>query len=208
VLAVDVLAFARANLPPPPVRVLEVGAGDGELARALAVAGYDVVPIDPEPSGENVVAVPLHELDEPPGSFDAALAVVSLHHVEPLDESCRRLSEVVRSAGTLLVDEFDVGAFDERAAAWLLGQWRTFGIHDERAGRAPAEIVDDLRAHLHPIERIVEALSDAFEVARPLRGSYLYRWDLPEALRSAEEVLIGRDELPAVGARFVAQRRS
>ena len=65
--------------------MLEVGAGDGTLAEALAAAGYDVVAIDPA-SDRRVRRVALHELDEPP--FDAAVAVISLHHVEPLGESC------------------------------------------------------------------------------------------------------------------------
>ena len=33
-LAPDVIAFAREALPAPPARVLEIGAGDGELAAA------------------------------------------------------------------------------------------------------------------------------------------------------------------------------
>ena len=61
--------------------MLEIGAGDGELAAALAAAGYEVVAIDPASEADNVRRVALHELDEPP--FDAAVAVVSLHHVEP-----------------------------------------------------------------------------------------------------------------------------
>ena len=87
--ATDLVAFVRATLPPPPARVLEIGAGDGELAAALAAAGYDVVAIDPASEVETVRPVPLHELDEEP--FDAAVAVVSLHHVEPLGESLERL---------------------------------------------------------------------------------------------------------------------
>ena len=53
-LAADVIAFVRAALPAPPARVLEVGAGDGELSVALAAAGYDVVAIDPASEAENV----------------------------------------------------------------------------------------------------------------------------------------------------------
>src|SRR5436190_1385784 len=113
----DLRAFVRANLPEPPARVLEVGAGAGRLARALRALGYDVLAIDPGSDDEDVRAVALADLDEPAGSFAAAVAVVSLHHVDPLEESCRRLGEVVEPGGTLVVDEFDVGAFDLGAAA-------------------------------------------------------------------------------------------
>jgi ubiquinone/menaquinone biosynthesis C-methylase UbiE len=104
-VAADARAFVRANLPAPPARILEIGAGNGELACALTVAGYDVIAIDPEPAGANVRTAALHRLDEPAASFDAAVAIVSLHHVDPLAESCRRLTEMLKAGGTLLVDE-------------------------------------------------------------------------------------------------------
>src|SRR5215475_9610224 len=107
---VDLRSFVRANLPEPPLRVLEVGAGSGSLALALRVAGYEVLAIDPKPGSDDVRPVALADLDEPVGSFGGAVAVVSLHHVEPLEESCRRLGELVQTGGTLVVDEFDVGA--------------------------------------------------------------------------------------------------
>jgi SAM-dependent methyltransferase len=205
VLAADVRALARANLPPPPARVLEVGAGAGELGRALTAAGYSVLAIDPEPSGENVAGVALHELDEPAASFDAAVAVVSLHHVNPLDESCRRLADVLRPGGTLLIDEFDFAAFDERAASWLLEQRRALG---ETVEKTAAELIEELRLEVHPVEQIIEALRLDFDVGPPLRGSYLYRWGLNESLRSAEESLIAQGRLPAVGARLLARRHA
>jgi SAM-dependent methyltransferase len=204
VIAADVRAFVRANLPPPPARVLEVGAGDGALARALRVAGYEVVAIDPDPRGDGVTPVALHELDEPAGAFDAALAVVSLHHVEPLEASCERLADVLGPGAPLVVDEMDVGTYDERAAAWWLRERRALGVQTDRT---PDAMVADLRHHLHPLERIAEALGGGFEIGVPVRGPYLYRWYLNESLRPAEEHLIARGELPAVGARVVARRR-
>jgi SAM-dependent methyltransferase len=179
--------------------VLEVGAGDGELAAALAEAGYDVVAIDPAGPAPVVRTVALHELDEPPGSFDAAVAVVSLHHVRPLEESCRRLGELVRPGGTLVVDEFDVERFDERAARWWLR-------HRGQPGE-PGEMIAGLREHLHPMARLTEALGEWFAVAEPVRGPYLYRWDVPPGLREDEERLIAGGGLPATGARLVAVRR-
>ena len=202
-LATELLTFVRANLPAPPVRLLEIGAGDGALAGALADAGYEVLAIDPEPRGADVLRVSLHELDEPPASFDAALAITSLHHVEPLDDSLTVLAQLLKRNGVLLVDEFDVGAFDERAAGWWLRQRHALG-GEEHAGAQ--ELVSDHRAHLHPLERITAALRPHFRVSTPLYGPYLYRWNLGEALRHPEEEAIARAEIPAVGARLLAQR--
>jgi SAM-dependent methyltransferase len=201
----EVRAFVRANLPAPPARILEVGAGDGDLARALAELDYDVLAIDPEPQGVNVQAAALHELDEPASSFDAAIAVVSLHHIDPLDESARRLAEVLKPGAAFLVDEFDVAAFDRHAATWWLEQRRNLGAEDERTAD---DVVHEYRAHLHPLQRMIEALEARFEIGTPLRGAYLYRWGLDQSHRQEEENLIARGRLPAVGARFAARRKS
>jgi SAM-dependent methyltransferase len=199
----EVESFVLEALPPPPARVLEVGAGAGELAEALESAGYEVVAIDPASERPEVRPVALHELWEPPASFDAAVAVVSLHHVEPFRESCRRLSELVRLGGTLAIDEFDVECLDERAATWWLGERASC----KHAARSPAEVVADLRDHCHSLKTIRATLAEWFELGAVTRGPYLYRWDLPPGLRSAEEELIDVGQLSATGARLVGTRR-
>ena len=200
----DLHAFVRANLPAPPSRVLEVGAGDGELARALGGTGYDVFAIDPEPGGANVRACALHELDEPSESFDAAVAIVSLHHVDPLAESLGRLATVLVHGAPVVIDEFDVGRFDTRAARWWLDERRTLG-GDEQA--TPEDLVEEHRHHLHSLDRILGTLGAHFDFGTPVRGAYLYRWDLGERLRPPEEELIAQGRIPAVGARVVARRQ-
>ena len=195
----DVTTFVRAALPAPAVRVLEVGAGDGELAAALADAGYDVVAIDPAADTSAVRPIALHELDEPSASFDAAVAVVSLHHVQPLEESFRRLAELVRPGGVLAIDEIDVERFDERAASW----WLEHGSHEAE----PGEVVANLRGHLHSLARMREVLGEWFALGEPVRGAYMHRWDVPTGLREVEERLIAAGELPAVGVRLVGIRR-
>jgi SAM-dependent methyltransferase len=202
--SVELRAFVRANLPEPPVRVVEVGAGAGRLAGALRAVGYDVLAIDPEPKSEDVRAVALVDLDEPAGSFAAAVAVVSLHHVDPLDESCRKLGEVVEPGGTVVIDEFDVGAFDLSAAVWWLEQRAALG---EPQPQTAEELVADHRGHLHPLERIVAALEPHFELGPPVRGPWLHNWKLGDSLRAVEQEAIARGRVPAVGARLVGRRR-
>jgi len=204
----DFAAFALAHVPSPPARVLEIGCGQGALALELAQAGYEVVAIDPAAATPEVRAVALHELDEPAGSFDAAVAVVSLHHVEPLGESCRRLAELVRAGGVLVVDEMDVERFDERAAAWLIEQRGLAGDAGEDDRREPGALVADLRGHLHPLADVRGALEEWFAFGEPVRGPYLYRWELPPNARKEEEQLTAAGRLPAVGARLVGTRRT
>ena len=139
----------------------------------------------------------LHELDEPP--FDAAVAVVSLHHVEPLDESFERSRR--RAAGRGPDDRRGrLRAFDERAARWWLDQ------HHDHPGD-PAEMVAGVRGHMHSLARLCEALAPWFELGEPVRGAYLYRWEMPPGMREPEEALIATGDLPATGARLVGIRR-
>jgi SAM-dependent methyltransferase len=201
----DVPAFVHAALPDAPARVLEVGAGDGELAAELSASGYDLVPIDPEPRSPAVRAVALHELDEPERSFDAAVAVVSLHHVEPLERSCRRLADVLKPGGVLVVDEFDVDSFDARAGAWWREHRLTAHEHDHES---PEELVADLRRHLHSLTTLLDALGQWFRFEPVQRLPYLYRWDLPDGFRSLEARMVADGELPATGARVVGVRRA
>jgi SAM-dependent methyltransferase len=197
-----VLAFARGALPAPPARVLEIGAGDGALAAALREGGLEVTAIDPGADpGTGVERLALIDAE---GAFDAAIAVVSLHHVEPLAASFERLAEVVRPGGVLAIDEIDVARLDERATGWWLHQRRAAGHEDEHD---PASLVKAMRGHIPPLETVCAALAPHFALGEPVRGPYLHRWHLPPGLRETEERLIGAGRLPAAGARLVGVRR-
>ena len=81
------------HLPPPPLRVLEVGCGSqGGVTPALVAAGYDVLAVDPRaPEGPNYRRITLEQLEPEP--FDAVVAGRVLHHVTPLGSALAKLAE-------------------------------------------------------------------------------------------------------------------
>jgi SAM-dependent methyltransferase len=204
-VADELVAYVRSTLPAPPARVLEVGAGDGELARTLRSLGFDITAIDPASAQPDVLQVALAELDAEPAGFDGAVAVLSLHHVEPLSESCRRLADAMRPGAPLVIDEFDVARLDEPAAAWWITQRQAAGA--DAHGHSPGSMVAELRNHLHPLIDVLDALAPSFAFGEPVRGPYLHRWGLHPLTRAVEEAEIAAGRMPATGARLVARRR-
>lgn len=200
----DLLAFVRSSLPQPPAKVLEIGAGRGELAGALTAAGYAVTAIDPAADpGSHVRRCSLLDVT---GLFAAAVAVVVLHHVNPLEQSCAHLATLIEPGGVLVIDELDIERYDERAVSWWLGQRLALGRpHEEQD---PLRILEELRHHLHPLSDINAALQPYFELGEPVPGAFLHRWELLASLRDAEIDLIADGLLPAVGARQIARRRT
>ena len=219
-ITTDLVAYVRSSLPDPPARVLEIGAGSGELARRLREVGYQVTAIDPSGQpGAGVQPIPLLEVS---GAFDAALAVVSLHHVDPLEQSCEHLAGLLSPGARLVIDELDVDRLDERAMRWWLAQRAARAEPDpdpdaELPGdssdrsrpedRAPEEIVTEMRAHIHSLSTVRAALRPYFDLGEPVRGAYLHRWALTPSLREVELEQIAADRLPPIGARMVAIRR-
>lgn len=200
----ELTAFVRGALPAPPARVLEIGAGKGELARALSDAGYAMTAIDP--AAETGGIVRRCSLLETQGSFDAAVAVVSLHHVDPLEESCAHLATLVPPGAPLVIDEFDIDRYDERAIRWWVGQRQALGLATHEHDHGPPDLLDFLRHHVHSLAAVCAALRPYFEFGRPVPGPYLHRWELSPDLYQAEVDLIAGDQLPAVGARLIATR--
>jgi SAM-dependent methyltransferase len=114
--------FVEAHLPPAPAKVLEVGCGHGDLARALSESGYEVIAIDPDaPGGELFQAVSLEEFT-PSDPFDAVVASRALHHIPDLVESVAKISRLLRPGGCFILDEHACDRLDEETARWYLEQ--------------------------------------------------------------------------------------
>jgi SAM-dependent methyltransferase len=99
----ELTEFVLSQLPPAPARVLDVGCGEGELARSLAGEGYEVIAIDPEAPEGPIFRRTTIEAFEESGRFDAVVASLSLHHVHDLGGALDKLVRMLR--GPLILNE-------------------------------------------------------------------------------------------------------
>ena len=205
VLVMEFSDYVLRHLPPPPLRVLEVGCGDqGGVTPALVAAGYDVLAIDPRaPEGPNYRRITLEELEPEP--FDAVVAGRVLHHVTPLAPALAKLAHL---APLLLADEFAWNLIDADAQRWYERLYQQL----REAGRSPTgpEDLDQWRwrhADLHSSETLCSALDAVYETVELEWRPYLYHW-LGQETEAEERAAIDAGELPAIGYRVTCQTRS
>ena len=214
--------FVLGQIGDPPARVLEVGCGEGELARALARAGHSVTAIDPRAPEDTIFQrVRIEEFSDP-GPFDYVVAILSLHHVEDLGKVLDKIANLLRAGGTVVAIELAWDQFDDATAEWALErlpattssekpswlQRRCWGWARGGQGgiRAPAE------AHFAGWAR-----EEGFHTSRQMRGELgrrfierLFAWvpylypDLDDDTSEADEsAAIEAGAINATGFRYV-----
>jgi SAM-dependent methyltransferase len=229
--------FVLGRIGASPARVLEVGCGEGELARALDRAGHSVTAIDPHapvPQGERQAEGPvfrgvgIEEFSEP-GPFDHVVAVLSLHHVEDLSGAVDKMAGLLRAGGSLVVVEFAWDRLDRHTARWAMRRlpethssghtsWLercrgalTGQSHDGAEGyhaATEANVARWAREHgLHDSRHLREALARRFTVTLFEWGPYLYQ-DLDHTSEADELEAIEAGEINATGFRYVGVRRA
>lgn len=96
--------------------MLEVGCGEGELARGLAAARHDVVAIDPEAPDGPIFRRTTIEAFSDPGPFDAVVASLSLHHVHDLGGVLDKLVRLLD--GPLILNEHAWDRLEPMTPEW------------------------------------------------------------------------------------------
>lgn len=203
--------FARMHLPAPPVRVLEVGCGQGELTTALAVAGYDVLGIDPRaPEGDRFRRLKLEDIEET-DSYDAVVAGRSLHHMQDLDAALDRVVSILGPDGVLVVDEFAWDRLDEATLDWFYGQRRALAAAGQ--GGAPGTL-DELRRDwdaehlgLHGFDALRSGLDARFDERAFEWVPYLHHTLGGVATEVLERALIDAQAIQALGFRYAGRPR-
>jgi SAM-dependent methyltransferase len=193
--------------------VLDVGCGQGELTTALAVAGYDVLGIDPlAPQGDLFRRVRLEDLDDDEGGFDAIVAVRSLHPIRDLAHALDRVAALLRPGAVFVIDEIGWDLMDEPTLDWLYGQRRALGAAGH--GEAPAS-PDEVRAEwesthlgIHGYQALRRELDARFEELGFVRTPFLYRVLGGVATEVLEQALIDAGAIQPLGFRWAGVART
>ena len=215
--------FVLGLIGDPPARVLEVGCGEGELARALVRAGHCVTAIDPRaPEGPIFRRARIEEFSDP-ALFDHIVASLALHHVEDLGIALGNIADLLRAGGTLIVIEFAWDRIDGATAQWALEHLPPASPSEKppwlgRMGAKESHIHGD-----HAEARFAgwageEGLHDSRQVRAELERHFVERhfeWvpylypDLDDGVSEAEEsAAIDAGIINATGFRYVGTGRA
>jgi SAM-dependent methyltransferase len=212
-------AFVRSWLPAPPARVLEIGCGDGKLALALVEEGWRLTAVDPAaPEGEPFVRCAVEDLDPSElGAFDAAVAVLSLHHLHDMGVALDKIHSLLEPGAMFIVDEFSKEELeDEATAAYSFYQRLALlrGGYSPVKSSAGAVYEEDsfeswrsrLGGHWEHIDegrKVFSALEARFEGREFASGPFLFRDGLDPGLEPLERKLIEAGGIRPIGFRWV-----
>ena len=171
-------------VPPPGRRTVDVGCGEGRLARDLKTLGHDIVGVDTSPSLvdaarkldpsmdirlADATALPFED-----ASADLAVAFMSLHDIDAMFAAVREVARVLESGGRFCLAVVhpinSAGQFETRATD------ASFVIKgDYLATRNYADVVErdglsmTFHSHHRPIESYFLALEEAGLLVEALR---------------------------------------
>lgn len=218
----ETMDFLERFLPKREARILEVGCGEGDLARALADRGHSVTALDK--SAEMVQAARRKGLRAVEGDFllyhDSPFEVLifsrSLHHIHPLDEALDRARALLAPGGLALFEEFAHDLVDRPTARWLYDTaslLEAAGLLQAREWDCP-QVADPLERWreekhfdppLHTGAAMQAGIRARFEWIEGAEAPYLYRHLVDRLVPGERGPVVARRLLP-IESRLIAER--
>ncbi len=237
VLTSHTMEFVSGALPGPSLRLLEVGAGSGELARALMDAGHSVVAVDASEKagarardlGVDARHADWHDFDD--GTFDAIIFTRSLHHIDRLQQAIDRCWPMLPDKGRVVLEEVSFADVDRPTAEWLGTSMRELvaaGAIDVPPKSFLTTLLKapdthawwhDHHGHLHQAEDIRAACRQGGRIVDDHAVVYLYRYfagltpegepgvAMLQQLKRNEQSRIDSGGIRAVGRRLVVEKQ-
>ena len=169
-----------ALLPPPGRLTVDLGAGEGRVARALRSRGYTVVEVESSrrlaeanhQKGGHVLRGDVARLPLRAGVADLAVAFMSMHDVDEMPDAILEASRVLGHRGCLaiaIVHPLNSGGSFEQGPQGVTERDRRFIVNDSYLAERPYadDIVrDGLSMRFESIHRPLESYTRALEDAR------------------------------------------
>ncbi len=166
-----------ANLLAGAKRVLDIGTGEGQIARLATAGGAAVVGLDPtwaqveeatrRGGGAMYSRAGAAELPVRSGSFDAAIACLVFEHISAVDEAISEVARVLEPGGRFvfmlnhpLLQTPNAGWIDDQVLDPPEQYWRIgpYLIEDESIEEVQKDVF--IRFIHRPLSRYVNALAD------------------------------------------------
>ena len=186
--------FITANVP-ANATILEIGCGEGHLARRLQASGFAVTAIDANAdavAAARAKGVNAHEAHWPTFECEPVDVVIftrSLHHIHELDEAINSAHTTLREGGVLLVEDFAFNEADATTMNWFAERLRAAPLAAALKPPADSFIADVMAAKnletvwehhhhhdLHDVASMAKSIEEVFGSSETLNAAYLYRY--------------------------------
>ncbi|HEY9792888.1 MAG TPA: class I SAM-dependent methyltransferase [Candidatus Obscuribacterales bacterium] len=232
----ETVGFVSAHLK-PGATILDVGCGDGTLAKLLIDNGFKVTGVDRNEEAiekAKALGVPAVAADflqyQSPSTFDALLFSRSLHHIHPIESAVDHALKLLKDGGLLMLEDFGAELMDAPSAIWFYGLKSLLACATDNAkshgpklddGQIPSDPVQSWRDHHFKNHDVIESgimlpvLEKKFELVHRASVPYLYRYFLDDIsseqaqrLLKWEEQLCKARAIATIGIRFVGKKNS
>lgn len=214
-------------------KILEVGAGTGELVQKFLTYNYNISGIEKSSqkvaiargNGIELTHTDIKSLhyDQP---FDVILMIRVLHHND-YQSLLNQADSLLKNNGLLIIEEFGRERVSSLSLSWLFGLLsilQSAGLAEFEGSypglQSPQEIWDE---HFHnpklpPAKDVMDAVTNNFKIIENTSTPYLYRYvanrlkegsrnnRIIQKIRDIEQEYIDQNQFEGVGVRIVAKR--